>query len=198
MKKEFLSSIIAGFFIGVAGWMYLSSPNKIVGAVLFSIGLIMVLLTKTNLVTGKFGSCTYTKEGFELLFTILIGNIIGAEIVSILSSIIPTIQINLEGIINARNEVLPHEALVKAIGCGILIEIAVWSWKNDYKAGVLFCVPGFILSGFYHCVADAYYYMCDVSLLNTNTLITWLITVIGNFIGSQWRFLSNKFLGANL
>ena len=48
-------SILAGVLIALAGHIYLNCSNKIVGAFLFSIGLIGVIVLKANLYTGKVG-----------------------------------------------------------------------------------------------------------------------------------------------
>lgn len=46
-------SIQAGAFIALGCILYLLAPNPIVGAALFSIGLISVRLTKSYLFTGQ-------------------------------------------------------------------------------------------------------------------------------------------------
>jgi formate/nitrite transporter FocA (FNT family) len=69
------------------------------------------------------------------------------------------------------------------------MELAVWTWREKKSIlGVLFCVPAFILSGFYHSVADAFYYIAYGKL---EWWIGWvyLLTVLGNFIGCSLRRL---------
>jgi len=53
MKKDIYKSILAGMAIALGCWMYLAAPNAVVGAFLFSCGLLTVRLYKLNLFTGK-------------------------------------------------------------------------------------------------------------------------------------------------
>jgi formate/nitrite transporter FocA (FNT family) len=95
----------------------------------------------------------------------------------------------LAGVISSRYNSNGLEILAKGIGCGFLMELAVWTWREKKSIlGVLFCVPAFILSGFYHSVADAFYYIVYWKL---EWWIGWvyILTVLGNFIGCSLRRL---------
>ena len=48
---------------------------------------------------------------------------------------------------------------------------------------ILFGIPLFILLGFYHSIADAFYMMCVEEQLRNDFILTYLIIVLGNFIG---------------
>ena len=81
MKKYLdylIKSIFAGIMIGIAGTVYLRVDNNIVGALLFSIGLLVICMYGMNLYTGKIGYILINKLNYiyELLITIL-GNFIG-------------------------------------------------------------------------------------------------------------------------
>ena len=90
------SAILSGIAIGIAGWGYLAY-NNIIGAILFSFGLLTVVGYKLPLYTGTAGfiplrdeqgrSCWPGAIG-KLLF-ILMGNIIGCLLVSLLSRLSP-------------------------------------------------------------------------------------------------------------
>ena len=68
-------------------------------------------------------------------------------------------------------------SLVRGVGCGALMSLAT-NKKTPFWVTSL-CVATFILAGFNHCIADAYYI-----LISGNTLgISWLGTLIGNTIG---------------
>ena len=54
MKQTFRSSILSGIAVGIAGWGYLACTN-IIGAVLFSFGLLTVVHYKLKLYTGTAG-----------------------------------------------------------------------------------------------------------------------------------------------
>ena len=85
---------------------------------------------------------------------------------------------------------------VLAIGCGFIMTTAVTFARKGQNLPLLFGVPLFIMCGFPHCVADAYYYLCvPVSFIADNwlsVLIFYVSIVIGNFIGCNlyrliWR-----------
>ena len=77
--KCLVKSIIAGVMIGIGGTVYLSVENKVVGSVLFAIGLFAIVVYGFNLYTGKIGYLV-TNFNFkyikELVIT-LVGNFIG-------------------------------------------------------------------------------------------------------------------------
>ena len=96
MINTFRSAILSGIAVGIAGWGYLACTN-IVGAVLFSFGLLTVVGYKLPLYTGTAGfvplrdeqgrSCWLSAIGRLLL--ILSGNIMGCLLVSLLSRLSP-------------------------------------------------------------------------------------------------------------
>ena len=83
--KHLVKSILAGIMIGIGATAYLSSNNKIVGSILFSIGLFIIVTKELNLFTGKVGyivnnNLSYIKE----VFITLIGNAIGTYLVGLI------------------------------------------------------------------------------------------------------------------
>lgn len=62
--KLIRKSILAGIMIGISSTVYLSVNNKIIGALLFSIGLFMICSFKMYLFTGKVGYMIITKFYF--------------------------------------------------------------------------------------------------------------------------------------
>lgn len=178
MKSFFdilLSSVIAGACIGIGGTVYLK-VGGVAGAVLFSIGLIAVVSYKLKLYTGAAGFVT--RDNWTDLFTILAGNIAGC----ILLSMLPT-SLNVDNIIAARLASGWFNAFLLAIGCGFLMTTAVKFAREGKMLPLLFAVPAFILCGFYHCVADAFYYAVGWRLLTWELLPVYIATVLGNFVG---------------
>ena len=51
--KLFVPSILAGIAISLGGFCFLSVENKLVGSILFSVGLFLVCTRGYNLYTGK-------------------------------------------------------------------------------------------------------------------------------------------------
>ena len=76
-------SILAGMMIGIAGTVNLSVDNSYLGAFLFSLGLITIVVHGLFLFTGKVGVVSLKTEWPMLLVTI-IGNYLGTLVVATL------------------------------------------------------------------------------------------------------------------
>lgn len=188
-EGAFPSSLWAGILIAIAGWGFLANP--VLGMFLFCVGLIAVVKYRAKLYTGTAGFLTSWKELLPLLL-ILLGNIIGCLLVAAVSLFSPlALPEAAAKIITARLETGWLGTGLLAIGCGLLMSLAVdFARRNrDFSdwLPLLFAVPAFILCGFPHCVADAFY--CCVYLLNA-TDISWgpllayyVSIVLGNFVG---------------
>ena len=107
MIKTLRSSIFAGIAIGAAGFGFLASGvqsetyGSLVGAVLFSFGLLTVVGYKLRLYTGTAGFIKKNELG--TLFLILAGNIAGCFIASLLARVTPmTIQEAAQNILELR------------------------------------------------------------------------------------------------
>lgn len=179
------SSVLAGICIGIAGFGYLAEKS-IIGAVLFAFGLLTVVHYALKLYTGTAG---FIKKG-ELgqLFLILGGNLIGCLLVALMVRCSPMpLQETAQKILEGRLAVGPLKGGILAIGCGFIMTTAVTFARQGKNLPLLFGVPLFIMCGFPHCVADAFYYMCvPVSFIGSNlvdTLVFYIAIVIGNFIG---------------
>ena len=179
------SSILAGICIGIAGFGFLALGG-IAGAVLFAFGLITVVCYKLKLYTGTAGFIVKGEVGKLLL--ILIGNIIGCLLVALLARVSPMdLQGAAQKILAGRLTIGPVRAGLLAIGCGFLMTTAVTFARRNQWLPLLFAVPMFILCGFPHCIADAFYYLTvPFSFIKENigsVLLLYVCLVIGNFIG---------------
>lgn len=193
-NQLFRSSLLAGICIGIAGFGYLAEKS-IIGAVTFSFGLLTVVHYGLKLYTGTAGFIKKGQLG-ELLF-ILGGNLIGCLLVGLMVRCSPMpLQETAQKILEGRLSMGPLRGGLLAIGCGFIMTTAVTFARKEKNLPLLFGVPLFILCGFPHCVADAFYYMCvpvDFLLANCLEIILFYIAiVIGNFIGCNlyralWR-----------
>lgn len=129
---------------------------------------------KLELFTGKTQFMTTNAYPPAYYFMVLIGNIIGCLIMAILSSV--SIRMRAVPIAISKAEQLPIEALLKGIGCGMLMTIA--THKSVPLAVSVMCVAAFILAGFNHCVADAFYL-----LVTKRFTFIWFATLAGNILG---------------
>lgn len=189
MNRDFIMrSILAGIFIGLAGFVYLS-VGGIAGAFLFAFGLTCVVLYNLNLYTGKAG--IYSTEKIHELIFMFIMNAVGCSIIALLASLqINVINDNLGTIIDARHTDPLIKVFVLSIGTGIIMEAAVQHSARAEKPNfipILLGVPTFILCGMPHSVADAFYYAlhCFTDYDGIWFLKPWGISVFGNYLGCK-------------
>ena len=192
MLKILRSSIFAGICIGTAGFGFLASGiqaetyGSLVGAVLFSLGLLAVVGYKLKLYTGTAGFIEKNHVGE--LFLILLGNIIGCLCLALLARVSPMdIQGAAQKILELRLRTGALRCGLLGIGCGFLMTTAVTFARQEKYLPLLFGVPLFIVCGFTHCVADAFYYLCvPVAFMKAHALQilgVYACIVIGNLIG---------------
>ena len=202
MIKLFRSSIFAGIAIGTAGFGFLASGiqsevyGSLVGAVLFSFGLLTVLGYKLKLYTGTAGYINRNEVG--QLFLILLGNITGCLCVALLTRLSPMdIQASAQKIMELRLGTGPLRCGLLAIGCGFIMTTCVQFGRQGQYLPLLLGVPLFIVCGFPHCVADAFYFLCvPVAFVKAHILqilTLYVCVVLGNLLGCNiYRILLEK------
>ena len=194
MKKNInslLKGIYAGVMIGMGGTIYLSMSNPVIGAILFSIGLLMICVYKMNLYTGMIGYVIENKLNYfiTLIFT-LVGNLIGTMLTAylVLNTRIANISIKAKEISMIKIHDNYLSIFILAMFCGMLMYIAV----NNYKKGedsiikylsIIICVIVFILCGFEHCIANMYY-ISLAKVWSLKAILIMLVMIFGNSIGS--------------
>lgn len=187
----FAKACLAGLFIGIAGLIYLSVENKVIGAILFSFGLLMVVTKGYYLYTGKVGYLLpYTKGYLVVLLKTLLGNIVGIGFVGLLFRFagIQSVIDAAETLSLAKLDHLWYETLILAIFCGMMMYVGVQGYKamklDIMKVLiVILAVTIFILSKFEHSIANMLYFF----LGNTWSLQAILFTglwIVGNGIGA--------------
>ncbi len=182
----FAPAVLAGVAISVGCVVFLR-VGGVAGAVLFAFGLLTCVHFKLPLYTGTAG---FVMDRSELarLFMILGGNIVGCLLMAIaMSSSLAGID-ELAGAVTARRAALePWQVLILSCMCGFIMTTAVKFARAGSFLPLLFGVPVFILCGFIHSIADAFYILASPSsLLESDTsmiAVNYLMAVIGNFIG---------------
>ena len=202
MIKLLRSSIFAGIAIGTAGFGFLASGiqsevyGSLVGAVLFSFGLLTVLGYKLKLYTGTAGYINRNEVG--QLFLILLGNITGCLCVALLTRLSPMdIQASAQKIMELRLGTGPLRCGLLAIGCGFIMTTCVQFGRQGQYLPLLLGVPLFIVCGFPHCVADAFYFLCvPVAFVKAHILqilTLYVCVVLGNLLGCNiYRIVLEK------
>lgn len=183
MKKrisEFVKSILAGLMIGIGASVFLSCENKYVGATLFSIGLIAVVVLGFNLYTGKVGYLLGgDKEYFADTVLSIFGNLVGCIMVGLTQAPIGAVI----SICEKRLDKGPLEIFIDAIFCGILIFVPVEVYKRKGTfLGILIGIPTFILCGFEHSIADMFYFL-NARMVSLDTAAFIGIAILGNAVG---------------
>ena len=192
MLKTLRSAIFAGIYIGTAGFGFLASGiqsevyGSLVGAVLFSLGLMAVVGYKLKLYTGTAGFINKNEVG--QLFLILLGNIIGCLCLGLMTRVSPMdIQSAAQKVLELRLKTGALRCGLLGIPCGLLMTTAVTFARKGNMLPLLFAVPLFIVCGFTHCVADAFYYCAvRVAFLKAHALQilgVYVCIVLGNLIG---------------
>ena len=94
------------------------------------------------------------------------------------------IQFAALNIMNTRIETGAIGCGLLAIVCGLMMTTAVTFARQKNFIPLLLAVPLFIVCGFPHCVADAFYYMSiPFNTWTVDLLGIYLATVVGNAIG---------------
>ena len=175
-------SILAGLLISLAGIVYLNCPEKIVGSLLFSLGLISVILLEANLFTGKIGYVNSKRSILDSLL-MLVFNLVAAAIVGLIYRCGSGAAASI-----AESKLLVFSETwwltgLKAIGCGAAIYLAVEGYKKSKSLiPVILGVMTFILAGWNHCIADCFYMAAGSS--SALAIPYLLVVIVGNSIGS--------------
>lgn len=195
-----IKSILAGIMIGIGGTIYLSLDDKIVGSILFAIGLFIIVVYSFNLYTGKIGYLinNFNKKYIRELIITLIGNFIGTLFVGFIlkyTRIYTMISEKAKTLAEIKLNDTLISILILSFFCGILMYLAVNTYKEVKDIGkylaVFLGVIVFILCGFEHCIANMYYFSVS-STWSLNTLLYLLVMILGNSLGGILIPLCNK------
>lgn len=181
----FMLAILAGSFIGLGAELFTivttSSGlgfglNKLVGGLVFSLGLILVVVAGAELFTGNnlivmawvSGKLTLGKLMRNWIIVYL-GNLVGSLGVVMLMYLsgqwtFASYQVGVTAlnIANAKINLSFTEGVARGILCNILVCLAVWLCMSgrsvvDKILAVVFPITAFVASGFEHSIANMYF-----------------------------------------
>lgn len=176
------SAIIAGICISI-GCVVNLRVGGVAGAVLFAFGLLAVVHYKLKLYTGTAGFIR-AKGDWGLITFVLLGNIIGCGLTALAYAYAqPDILPPDIAIVQSRLTKGPLACFLLAIGCGFIMTTAVQFGREGRFLPLLFGVPVFILCGFAHSVADAFYFLAVPEMYSMQLLLVYMAEVLGNFVG---------------
>ena len=184
MRKIIPLSILAGICISI-GCVVNLRVGGVAGAVLFAFGLTTVVYYGLKLYTGTAGFIRI-KGDWTMLGLVLVGNIIGCLLSAwLIAYAQPDCIEPASKILAGRLAKGPFACFLLAIGCGFIMTTAVEFARKGKMLPLLLGVPVFILCGFAHSIADAFYFLISSSaqLLQADVLIVYVSEVFGNFVG---------------
>ena len=207
MNYELSTSILAGICISI-GCVVNLRVGGVAGAVLFAFGLTTVVYYGLKLYTGTAGFIRL-KGDWSMLAVVLLGNILGCFLSAwLISYAQPDCIEPATKILASRLAKGPWACFLLAIGCGFIMTTAVEFARKGKMLPLLLGVPVFILCGFAHSIADAFYVILSLlgdnsqltlnsqlSTLNFQLLLVYLSEVLGNFVGCnlyRWSLLRCK------
>ena len=188
MLKLIIDGIKAGIMIAIGGSVFLSCENRYIGAILFSVALLCICLKGYSLFTGKVGYLpeNHSKEAVKVLLCGLLGNIVSTILLGFAVSFAnPALQEVAAGICEAKLSQEALQTFVRAFFCGVLMYMAVSTYREKGTlAGIFFCVPVFILSGFEHSIANMFYFGAS-GMINMDSVIYLAVVIAGNSVGGM-------------
>ena len=192
--KNFILAVCAGICIGIGGTVFLACPNKVIGAFLFSIGLLTILVFKFNLYTGMLGYVLDNKPSY--LITVLVvwcGNFVGTALTALLirtTRLSGALVMSAKAVAQAKLDDKLISLFILGIFCGILMFVAVDTFKKNTEVkdtlicfAVVMGVMVFIVAGFEHSIADMFYFALAGKLCEC--ILPLVIITLGNFVGGN-------------
>ena len=201
-SSMFVLAILAGVYIGFGCALSTIVTHdlaqhvglgfaKLVGGVVFSIGLILIILGGAELFTGNnllviplFSHKIGIWKVLRNWGIVYIGNFVGSILLVLFVFFsgywkINSAQVGLEAIeiATAKVNLSFIEAFVRGILCNWLVCLAVWlslAAKDIIGKifGILFPITAFVAMGFEHCIANMYFIPLGLLLKNLNPLTT--------------------------
>ena len=185
-KLNLSKGLIAGILISLGGAAFLASEDKLVGSVLFTLGLTAICYRGDNLFTGKICYCLPGENQVrpDEILAGLIGNFIATVLFGLM------IGFASDGIAEKATSVVDAKLLLdlwtvfaRGILCGLLIFISVDVFKKKATVvSIMLCIPAFILSGWEHSIADMFYFSAAGEFTGKALLFIFVV-ILGNSVG---------------
>ena len=184
LRETFPLAVLAGICISI-GCVVNLRVGGVAGAVLFAFGLTTVVYYGLKLYTGTAGFIRRQGD-WTMLGVVLLGNIVGCLLMAwLIAYAQPDCVEPAAKILAGRVAKGPLACFLLAIGCGFIMTTAVEFARKGKMLPLLLGVPVFILCGFAHSIADAFYFLVSPAsqLLQGEVLMVYVSEVLGNFVG---------------
>lgn len=206
-----IQGILAGMYISLGAIGYFKVAGSVadpglgsfLGAVVFPVGIIAILLMQAELFTSDsmvmvavYDGRTKINKILGILLLILIANMIGAIFIALLSGAASIYSDDILNIIIQKSihkvHMTPSELFFSGILCNILVSTGVclaYSCRDEIAKVVVvwLAITVFVISGTEHVVANMYYlftaYFSGGDITLTQIFYNLSIVALGNFIG---------------
>lgn len=193
--KVMMKAVYAGFMIGIGGIVYLSVENKVIGSLLFSFGLLTIVVQEYNLYTGKIGFVKRIKELSDMLLIIL-GNYLGTLLAAGIAHA-ASLGIDSRALAELKLGKDPMQIFLKSVFCGVMMYLAIDNYKKSkHFLFIIAPIMIFILSGFEHSIANMFYFNLAQSF-HLKTFGYLGLMLLGNGIGSKVFGLGSEWFEQN-
>ena len=205
-EKTVLFAIYAGIAIGLGGLLnivsnhFLNPPDiggRIVGSLLFPVGLTLVCVIGLNLFTGKIGFVFDNNKSYlPFLAFVYFGNIIGSLIMGGFCHVVfkdgevfqTALKIS-EGKMFSFSFLPAIKVFAGSVLCGVLVYTAILSYnkfnKKVYKLlGIFVSIGLFVFLKFDHCIANMFYFSFSWSWTNPLSYLNIAVVTLGNSAGA--------------
>lgn len=177
MKTIIRHSILSGFLVGLGVVVNTIADNRYVGAMLFSLALLVIIECGLQLYTGKIGFVKTVPA--ENLAVMLAGNLFGSAVPMLMvATQRPEVMEAMRGAADQKFSNTFPALFFYGCLCGVLMFVAVYCKKMLIT---VFCIMVFILSGYEHCIADFPYLLLNFSMVN---VLKYITIILGNSAGS--------------
>ena len=217
-----LLGVLAGAFIGLGAMLFVlvkSDPglgfaaSALLGGLVFSVGLLMVVVAGAELFTGNHLIVMAWADGrvsaaqvLRNWATVVVANLVGAAGLALLVWASGHASLNggaightVVQIAVAKQELPFVTAMLRGVLCNVLVCMAVWMAMGgrslvDKAVAVVFPVTAFVAAGFEHSIANMYLMPLAMLLqhggLSGDAAVTWsgmlgnlLPVILGNVLG---------------
>ena len=204
--KTVLFGIYAGLAIGFGGLLNIlmntafdANPiwRRILGSLLFPIGLTLVCFLGLNLFTGKIGYVLDNKKDYlGFLALVYLGNILGSLLLGVFCLLVfkdTGVYATAWKISEGKMVVFEFLPIMKmfagAVLCGVCVYVAVFCYKTFKQVwlkviGIFIPIFLFVFFKFDHCVANMFYFTFGWNYGNPLSYLNIIVVTLGNSLGA--------------
>jgi len=216
LRSMFMLALLAGAFIGLGSLAFLlvaSDPAlpfavmRILGGLVFSLGLIMVVVAGAELFTGNnllamawAERRVSTGEVLRNWIVVCLGNLVGAMGLALLVLLAGTMTLN-GGLlakaavsVAAAKAALPWEvAFFRGVLCNVLVCLAIWMSAAgrsvvDKSVAIVPPIAAFVALGFEHSIANMFFFPLAIGL----TAIDPALAALPGAAGVTWAAMAGN------